>query len=238
MPTSMNRSGIAQLEAADAAVRRQVGVEHDELRMTLGEIEQRLAVRLGDVLGRVLQPRLAARRPRSRARPRGSSRARPRAAAPARARARRGRAPRTPRRSAPPAPRTRARTPRRRARPACQRYVPPPSSSATGCSMNETPLPLIVCAISTFGRSRLEAEVLERLAQRRRGRARRSVSTYQPKRRSFSSRSPRPRISSVRLVRLQLVAVDDHDRGCRSPRARRPGAPPSSGPPGARRRRS
>ena len=42
---------VADLEAADAAIRGQVGVEDDQFRVPLGEVEQRLAVRLRHVFG-------------------------------------------------------------------------------------------------------------------------------------------------------------------------------------------
>ena len=72
IPHSTKRSGYASSNAADAAVRGEVGVEHDELRSLAGELEQRLAVRLDDVL---VRRRSAARRRRPiRARPRGRRR--------------------------------------------------------------------------------------------------------------------------------------------------------------------
>ena len=43
---------VRQLERTDTAVGRKVGVEHDELGMIFGQLEQRLAVRLRDVLVR------------------------------------------------------------------------------------------------------------------------------------------------------------------------------------------
>src|SRR6476659_4457641 len=41
---------MRKLEGPDPAVRCQVGVEHDELGMLFGELEQRIAVGSGDVL--------------------------------------------------------------------------------------------------------------------------------------------------------------------------------------------
>jgi hypothetical protein len=56
---------MRELERTDAAVRGEVGVEHDEVRMIVRELEQRLAVRGGDVLVRDARAR---RRSRTRAR--------------------------------------------------------------------------------------------------------------------------------------------------------------------------
>ncbi len=49
--------GSCELEAADAAVGGEVGVEHDEAVVAPGELEQRLAVAVGDVLVAHGQPR-------------------------------------------------------------------------------------------------------------------------------------------------------------------------------------
>ena len=38
--------GIRQLERADPAVRREIGVEHDEVLVRRAELDERLAVRL------------------------------------------------------------------------------------------------------------------------------------------------------------------------------------------------
>src|SRR5437763_8680278 len=43
---------MSELERTDAAVRREVGIEYDELGMFLGELKERLAVGRGDVLVR------------------------------------------------------------------------------------------------------------------------------------------------------------------------------------------
>ncbi len=82
--------------------------------------------------------------------------------------------------------------------PACQRYVPPPSASATGCSMKETPLPLTVRATRAFGvssSSRNRANVVRSAAWSWPS----AVATCQPKARSFDSMSPSATISSVGL---------------------------------------
>ena len=83
--------------------------------------------------------------------------------------------------------------------PACQRYVPPPAASAAGCSMNETPLPLIVSAIRTPGvpsSSRQSARNAPRIAP---WSWPSQETTRQPKAASFASRLSRARISSVSL---------------------------------------
>ena len=143
---------VGELERPGAAVGRQVGVEHDEVGTLGPQLEQRLAVGLDDVLRRSRRLRLRAgagaglglsfeaggRRlglegleyGRVEAEMRRSRSAR-RASSSATARANGSSA----------------------GAPACQRYVPPPSASAAGCSMNETPFPFTVCATSAFGAS-------------------------------------------------------------------------------------
>ena len=56
---------MRELEGADAAVGGEIGVENDEPGVALGELEQRLAVGLGDVLVR-RSTRRARSRPRLR----------------------------------------------------------------------------------------------------------------------------------------------------------------------------
>ena len=65
--------------------------------------------------------------------------------------------------------------------------------------MNETPLPLIVCATSTFGASPAGAEVARTPRRSAAWSCPSHVSTCQPNARSFASRSPSARISSVGL---------------------------------------
>ena len=124
-----------------------------------------------------------------------------------------------------------------RARPACQRYVPPPSASAAGCSMKDTPFPFTVCATSAFGVVVAVPEALEHGAQR--GVVVAVARRRRPSRRraSFASRSPSARISSVGLSDWTSFRSTTTHR-FRAARAPPPAAPPSSGPPGARRRRS
>ena len=93
--------------------------------------------------------------------------------------------------------------------PACQRYVPPPAASAAGCSMKETPFPLIVCATSAFGESppdRKSANV-----------SRERVVVVAVARADVPAEGPELRLEVAeredllrRLVRLQRVAIDDH----------------------------
>ena len=64
--------------------------------------------------------------------------------------------------------------------------------------MNDTPLPLIVCASKSFGWSTSEWKS-SNASRSRTWSWPSQTSTYQPKRRTFSSRSPSARISSVGL---------------------------------------
>ena len=65
--------------------------------------------------------------------------------------------------------------------------------------MNDTPLPLIVCATSAFGASVALAELGERRREAPRGRGRRSCAPSSRTRAASSSRSPSATISSVGL---------------------------------------
>ena len=195
MPHSMKRSE-RPARKLDAAVRGQVGVEDDEvvaLRPS-SRAPRRRPRRRTLRSRRPVSPR-AFRRP-TRARPRGRLSDASSVDA-ARAQAGRGRA-RCSRSSMRAVSSATALRTARRGRTRVQAVRPPPSASATGCSMNETPLPLIVWAMSTFGGVAAGAKCAK-ASRNTAGRARRSASTSQPNARSFASRSPSATISSVGL---------------------------------------
>ena len=212
---------------AHAAVRREVGVEDDEPRLAGGQLEERFAVRAATyslVTGRAAgAPAPLSGSPWRLVAPSGPSGPRaPRR--PAQARARRALLdPRST--SAAAAPKVAS-----SGAPACHRYVPPPSASATGCSMNETPLPLIVRAMSTPGvplsrsracRSDPERPVVVTVAGH----------DARPNARSFASRLSSATISSVALSDWSSFrSTTTSSRPTAG--ARPPGAPPSSGLPG------
>ena len=98
-------------------------------------------------------------------------------------------------------------------------------------------MPLTVSATSAFGPSSPSRKPRTRRAARR-GRGRRTRATSQPKARSFSSRSPSARISSVGLSDCSSLRSTITQSRAEPLVRRAPGAPPSSGPPAARRRRS
>ena len=93
--------------------------------------------------------------------------------------------------------------------PACQRYVPPPSASAKGCSMKDTPFPFTVSATSAFGlagspsrkpsNTSAQGGVVVAVAGRDLPAERRELRLQVAEREDLLRR----------LVRLQLVAVDD-----------------------------
>ena len=184
--------GVRELERADAAVGREVGVEDDEILALGGELEQGIPVRLDDVLAR--SP-ICARVPRLPLSP-GSALER-------RGGQRVYRGARTGSDSTAPILASSSSRARRKlsssGAPACHLYVPPPSRSARGRSMNETPRPLIVRAINDAAARRCSSLTPECVTQCRRSRARRTNATSQPNARNFASRLPSARISSVGL---------------------------------------
>ena len=201
--------GIGELEGAHAAVRGEIRVEDDEVLVRRGERDELLAVRLDDVLvGDARGPRSrAALRLAFEARAHRRARRLPEAPA-ARTSAARARAPRSPPRSAPRARRARCSKASSPGAPACQRYVPPSSASAAGCSMNETPLPLIVSATSAFGAVAASTEPREDVAQR--GVVVPVARLDLPAERAQLRLEIAEREDLLRrLVGLQLVAVDD-----------------------------
>ena len=185
---------VRELEGAHATVGGEVGVEDDEVVALGAEPNELVAVRVDDVLVGDLRAGVLRRPTRARLRawpPGGASVRRP-----ARARAARGRATQSrPAMRVRRARRTPARTTSSSGAPACQRYVPPPSRSAAGCSMNETPLPLIVRATSACGRSLTSPNEAKarRGARRRRGRRR--------SRRASRTRGGAPRARRARRSR-------------------------------------
>ena len=160
IPHSTNRSGYASSKARTRQSEARSASRTTRSSRSRAELDERLAVRVDDVLVRDCRPartgaglRLALER---------SPRRRRRASAPARARERSRPRPRAARRCARRARRTPARTTRRRERRRASGTCRRPRASAAGCSMNETPLPLIVRATSACGRSSTVAERCER----------------------------------------------------------------------------
>ena len=146
-PALEERVGVRELERARAAVGGEVGVEDDEVVALCPQLEQRPPVSVHHVLvrhggpctgsGLRLTSEVAGRRLDLDGLERGRF---------------------EPERGTPLDETIRELCARAGVRlaagaPACQRYVPPPSASARGCSMNETPLPLTVRATSAFGTS-------------------------------------------------------------------------------------
>ena len=137
-------------EAANTAVGGEIGVEDDEARFAFGQAEHGVAVRSGDVLVRHL---------RLRGRHTGPDSGSPASTGallrllldglqPERLEFECGHS------VADPLEQLRVRLGEGlvvRCTGVPKRYVPPPSRRATGCSMNETPLPLIVCATRALG---------------------------------------------------------------------------------------
>ena len=197
IPHWTNRSGIRELERPRAAVGGEVGVEDDQVGVAPRPARAASRRRPRRRTRRVAEARSRARRRRTPARPRGRRRApRPR---PARAQAASSpsAAHRSARRSSSSA--TARANGSSAGAPACQRYVPPPSASAAGCSMNETPFPFTVSRDERLRARRRRLGSCRRRPAARRGRDRRTVTTSQPNARSFASRSPSATISSVGL---------------------------------------
>ena len=239
MPFWMNRSGNAQLEPRVPAVGGEISVEHDDV-------------------GRLRPPARAAPAPyASTTYSRAGRRAAPRAAADGFAEriareerlaaasgrtsaSSSGRAPdsATPRRPRAPAPRARPRTTRRPARPRASGSSRRRLRSARGCSMNETPRPLIVSAITAFGRSVIARSVAPELLAAPRDRGRRSACTHQPYATELRLEVAEVDDLADQLVRLNLVVIDDHRELADPLLYASTAALRSSALPAARRRRS